>query len=164
VSDDREPRAYLSFVRVTRARGTSWLLSVGATFTSIGGFMIGAAFVKRLDDHFRTLASLGGAAILIFGLVTAFSGLAALLMHDVYIAIREDGVILHANKDETFLPWSTIARVRLGEDARSVHFDTKDDADGPAGGWIVGGEAGELVDRLEQLRRKAALGPLLALA
>lgn len=65
----------------------------------------------RLGDTALGIAAvLGGLALVIAGPVLAAVGLKRVLVDDVYLALRSNGVLWKDGAGETFVPWDSLAR------------------------------------------------------
>ena len=83
--------------------------------------------------------------------------MAMLLFENVYLLIREDGVLCHENGKETTIAWGDLVKVSLDGTTGFVVFERKD---APAVRWFAGKNAKDLHGRLEDARRKALHGLL----
>jgi hypothetical protein len=101
-----------------RVRG---ILVRGGVSLSVGALLLLlCALTERL--HLATGVRVGMSVLgaLLFGhaLVTGFMQLPTLLRHDVYVAIRTDGLLLNLEPDpEILLPWADLASIdAVGEE------------------------------------------------
>jgi hypothetical protein len=123
----------------------------------VGGTLIGAAFVSRLGQTLGHGVALVGACMTLGGLVLAVGSAVVMIQEERYLAVRVDGILLHPSRDnETLVAWDDIAEVSANADG-AVIVKRKE---GSAETWSVGAEAGALADKLEDFRKKAALGIL----
>ncbi|HEX7666621.1 MAG TPA: hypothetical protein VF407_18970 [Polyangiaceae bacterium] len=92
-----------------------------------------------------------GALVLLTGLFLGFLGMARLVRHDAYVAVTNDGLVVHVEGD-AFYPWSEL-RAIVAEN-EGIGLDRE-------GGRVhVAGTFGDLkpqalADRLEDWRRKS---------
>jgi hypothetical protein len=150
----------LDWFRAEPVSRTKFLLISGTVFVFLGSPTLGAAFIHTLPESTRTSVGMLGAVMLLTGLFTAFGGLAMLLSHDDYLAIRLDGVVLHKSKSETILRWGDLNRVVLDDRKTSLVFMlTRPDM---TTSWHIGTTAPALALHLDDLRRKGTSGILRA--
>ena len=76
---------------------------------------------RRSDD--AQLPHALGAAMLVFGLVTAFGGMTVLLAHDEYLAVRADGILVHRSRGDVVLAWAEVLAVRYDPAEQALIFD-----------------------------------------
>ncbi|HVJ94227.1 MAG TPA: YcxB family protein, partial [Labilithrix sp.] len=101
------------------------------------------------------IVSLAGGLAVISGLILGFGAMAMLVFENVYLLLREDGVLCHDNGKETTIAWSDLEAVTVDERAGVVVFHRKDEA--PLR-WFSGANAKELCRRIEDAKRKAVHG------
>lgn len=122
--------------------------------TGIGGTVVGAHLVHRLDSGKGALLSLAGGLTLMAGLLVGFGTLAKLVFEDTWLAIRQEGVVLHDDDAEILVSWDELGEV-IVEPAGYLVF-------GRAGAdpvrWYAGGVAADIAARIAEARRKAAHG------
>jgi hypothetical protein len=153
------PADLLEWFRVDRARGVGWLLVTGATLVFVGALLVGGGVLTHTPSDTLRHLTLLGAAMLVFGLVTAFGGMTVLLAQDEYLAVRADGVLVHRAGGDVVLPWAEVLAVRYDAVAAALVFDAKEEP------YVLkerysGASGAELAAHLEELRRKATLAPL----
>jgi hypothetical protein len=146
--------AGIDFFRVDRSGATRRLLVVAGLLVAVGATSIGAHLVRRLGADLGHLVSLVGGLTVVAGLILGFGAMAMLLFENVYLLIREDGVLCHENGKETTIAWADIEKVTL-EGTGVVVFQRKDAA--PLR-WFAGSNAKDLHARLEDAKRKALHG------
>lgn len=145
----------VDFFRVDRSTTTKRLLVVAAILVSIGATSIGAHLIRRLGPSVARLLSLGGGLMVAFGLIVGFGAMAMLVFENVYVLLREDGVLCHDNGAETIIPWAELERVtREGE----TGFLVLQRVDAPPFRWFAGENADELRRRIDEAKRKALHG------
>ena len=147
----------IDFFRVDRSKATRQLLSVAGVLVGLGGVAIGAHLVKRLGERLGHLLSLLGGAVVIAGLVLGFGAMAVMIFEDVYVLLRDDGLVLHDNGKETTIAWSNLASVSLADERGFLCFER---VDGGPVRWFVGDEAESLRPRIETARLRAIHGLL----
>ena len=89
--------------------------------------------------------SLGGGLTVIVGLILGFGAMAMLLFENVYLLIREDGLLCHENGKETTIAWADLEGVKLDGRTGFVVFERR------------GGAAVSLVRRASR-RRTSTVG------
>ena len=149
--------AGVDFFRVDRSGATKRLLIVAGVLVSVGATSIGAHLVSRLEADVGHLVSLLGGLLVISGLILGFGAMAMLLFENVYLLIREDGVLCHENGKETTIGWGDLEQVSVDGTTGFIVFERSTSA---AVRWFAGKNAKELHGRLEEARRKALHGLL----
>ncbi len=124
---------------------------------TLGATAIGAHLVQRLPASLSHAVSLVGGITVIVGLVTAFGTLATMLFENVYLAIRDDSLLLHDNGKETVIPWEELTAVVVDAPAGVVELRRPDK---PALRWFAGRGAKVVGVRIEDARRKGKHGLL----
>jgi hypothetical protein len=147
--------AGVDFFRVDRSGATKRLLIVAGTLVAVGATSIGAHLVRRLGPSLGRLVSLLGGLTVVAGLILGFGAMAMLLFENVYLLLREDGVLCHENGKETVVAWSDLEDVTLEEATGVVVFQRKGAA--PLR-WYAGANAKELHGKVEGARRKVLHG------
>jgi hypothetical protein len=148
-------RAGVDFFRVDRSGTTTKLLVSGVVLVATGALAIGAHLMHRLPESVSHLVSLGGGIAAVGGLVTAFGALAMMLFENVYMSIRDDGLLIHDNGKETTVPWDELEQVVVLEKEGLVELRRRDDD--PLR-WYAGPSAEDVGGRVEEARRKAVHG------
>ncbi len=149
------PGARLDFFRVDRSGPTKRLLVVAGILVSGGMFLIGAHLVRRLEAGSSHTITLIGGLTLATGLILGFGAMAMMLFENVYLQIKNDGVLLHENGKETEIKWTDIEAIEL-----ESTFIILKRTEGEAVRWFAGKDAGDVKAKVEDARRKAALGIL----
>lgn len=124
---------------------------------TLGATAIGAHLVRRLPASVSHAVSLVGGITVIVGLVTAFGTLATMLFENVYLAIRDDSLLLHDNGKETVIPWDELNAVVVDAPNGVVELRRPDK---PALRWFAGKGAKVVAARIEDARRKGKHGLL----
>ena len=150
--------AGVDFFRVDRSGATRRLLVVAGVLVTVGATTIGAHLVSRLGPDTGHLVSLVGGTMVISGLVLGFGAMAMLLFENVYLLIREDGVLLHENGKETTIGWGDLERATL--DGGSTGFLVLQRRDAQPVRWFAGTNVKAVHQRIEEARRKALHGLL----
>lgn len=150
--------AGVDFFRVDRSGTTTKLLVSGVVLVTTGASAIGAHLMHRLPDSVSHLVSLTGAIAAIGGLVTAFGALAMMLFENVYMTIREDGLLIHDNGKETTVPWDELEEVVVLAPQGLVELRRGEKE--PLR-WHAGSAAKDVGGRIDEARRKAAHGLII---
>ena len=149
----RERLEPFEFFRVDRVRHTGRNLVFGASMVAVGASAIGSAFVRRVDPSTaRTVAGAGG-FLLIVGLLVGFGTMIATLLENAYLGMSDDGIVLHDGGAETLLTWESVARIEHRRDAIVIA-----EASGREQLFYAGSTAKVVAERIELVRRRAALG------
>ncbi len=149
----------VDFFRVDRSAATRSLLVGAGSLVTVGATVVGAHLVSRLGADLGHLLSLLGGVMVIAGLVLGFGAMAMLLFENVYLLIRQDGVLCHENGRETTIPWADLEAVSLEEASGVLVFRRRG---GEPLRWFAGKTAKEIQGRVEDAKRKALHGLLKA--
>jgi head-tail adaptor len=154
----------LEWFRLDRAGGTRWLLGLGSLGVFLGAGLLGGAFLTHTTEALRNVSTVGG-ALLLFGLFTAFGGMALLLANDDYLAVRADGILLHRASGDVLVTWESLRKVRA--DARALVLERREEDASETTETTMrieerytGATRVELAAHLEALRRKASMAEL----
>jgi hypothetical protein len=147
--------AGVDFFRVDRSGTTAKLLVSGVVLVTTGASAIGAHLMHRLPESVSHLVSLVGAIAAIGGLVTAFGALGMMIFENVYMTIREDGLLIHDNGKETTVPWDELEAVVVLAKQGLVELRR---GEKEALRWYAGSAAKDVGGRIEEAKRKAAHG------
>jgi len=146
--------------RVDRGRGTRQLLVTGGALVFVGGGLVSGGFLTHQSSTVLSILTLTGASFLAFGLIFTFVGMAVLLAHDEYVAVRADGIVFHSGRaDELFL-WAEIEQIAADDEGASWSIHRASSAPHVVNAAYAGVTPGELAAHLEQLRLKARIAPL----
>lgn len=151
-------RAGVDFFRVDRSGTTTKLLVSGVVLVAMGASAIGAHLMHRLPESVGHLVSLAGGIAAVGGLVTAFGALAMMLFENVYMSIRDDGLLVHDNGKETIVPWEALVEVKVLEAEGIVELRRRDQD--PLR-WYAGKSAKDVGARVVEARRKAVHGLMI---
>lgn len=149
--------AGIDFFRVDRSGATRRLLVIAGVLVSVGMTCVGAHLVRRLPNDLAHVISLGGGLTVISGLILGFGSMAMLLFENVYLLIREDGLLCHENGKETLITWAELSEATLDADAGVVVFERRA---GASIRWYAGKNARDVHAHVEDARRKALHGLL----
>jgi hypothetical protein len=147
----------VDFFRVDRSGATRKLLIVAGILVATGMTSIGAHLVHRLGPDFAHMVSLVGGLLLAVGLILGFGAMAMLLFENVYLLIREQGVLCHENGKETEILWADLVSVSHEEKTGIVVFERRG---AEALRWFAGSIAKTVRERVEDAKRKAMHGLL----
>lgn len=148
------PRAFLEFFRRDMG-GISRRILVPAgilVFCGAPGVCYGAAVKGSGALHLAV--GVAGACVLLSGLFLGFIGMARLVRHDAYLAVVEDGLVIHLETaGDAFYSWETLRSIAPKENGLALEL-------GDASVVAVEGRFGgldpkTLAERLEDWRRKA---------
>ena len=148
----------VDFFRVDRSGTTRRLLFSATGLVTSGCLGIGAHLVSNFNESVGHAISLFGGVLTIAGLVLGFGGLAMLLFENVYLLIREEGLLFHDNGKETTVPWPDFEGATL--DATTPGFILFHRKDATPLRWFAGRGAKNIHARVEEARRKALHGLL----
>ena len=145
----------VDFFRIDRSGSTKRLLAFGVVLVAGGASAVGAHLVHRLSTDTGHLVSLIGGGSMIGGLVTTFGALAMLLFENVYLSIREDGLLLHDNGRDTIILWDELTNVVVDQGFVELRRAEKEVLR-----WFAGKGAPNVAARIEEAQRKALHGLL----
>ncbi|MDB5218858.1 MAG: hypothetical protein JWO86_6785 [Myxococcaceae bacterium] len=149
--------AGVDFFRVDRSGTTTKLLVSGVLLVTTGASAIGAHLMHRLPESVSHLVSLTGGIAVIGGLVTAFGTLGMMLFENVYLTIRDEGLLIHDNGNETSVPWDELTEVVVLAPKGLVELRRGEKE--PLR-WFAGSAAKDVGGRIAEAKRKAAVGLL----
>ena len=152
-------RAGVDFFRVDRSGTTTKLLVTGVVLVASGASAIGAHLMHRLPETASHLISLLGGIAAVGGLVTAFGALAMMLFENVYMSLRDDGVLIHDNGKEITVAWEELEAVVVTDDAKGF-VELRRREKEPLR-WFAGSGAKDVGARVEEARRKAMHGLMI---
>ena len=147
----------VDFFRVDRSGTTTRLLVIAVIMVSAGASGVGAHLVNRLPADVSHLVSLVGGVTMIAGLVLAFGALAMMLGENVYMLIRDDGLLVHDNARETVIAWAELTKVVV--DAPKGIVELRRSGKSPLR-WYAGKAAPQVASRIEEAQRKGVHGIL----
>ncbi len=145
------PPVLREFFRVDQVASFRRVLLPAVLLLTVGPpLILFSATMKQVRGH-EVLGFLG-ALLTLLGLLTGFVGTGLLLGDDRYVGVRDDGLVVHIGREETFHPWEALSAIR-GEDGDLVIELTQ--------GARVRLPFGKkdlphVVERLEDWRRKSA--------
>lgn len=145
----------VDFFRVDRSASTKRLLIVAAGLTALGASAIGAHLMHRLSFEVSFGVSLAGGVTMVFGLLLGFVTMGLMLFEDVYLAIRDEGVLVHDNGKQTTIAWDALERIYAEPDAGIVVLEERA---GTLVRFFVGKDTGGVVRNVQEAQRKARHG------
>lgn len=148
----------VDFFRIDRSGPTRRLLVIAGSLVAVGATAIGAHLVHRIAPDLGHVVSLAGGVTVVAGLVLGFGAMAMVVFENVYLLIREDGLVCHDNGKETTIVWDALERVVAERGTGFVVFERSDGA--PPVRWFAGSSSAILRGRVEDARRKAIHGLL----
>jgi hypothetical protein len=151
------PTAGVDFFRVNRSASTRWLLIVAASLVTGGAIAIGAHLVHRIAADVGHLVSLVGGVATIAGLVLGFGTMAMMLFENVYLTIEVERVLVHDNGRETPIAWDDLDGVDVEKGLVVLRR-----ANGEPVRFHAGGASKDIARRIQEAKRKAAHGLLVA--
>jgi hypothetical protein len=130
----------------------------GPALLTVGGLVVAVSFLTRQPIHVRVVAAALGLAFTAGGAIFTMAGMHRILREDSYLAIRTDGLTLQWAARETQIAWAELEGVRWDESTRELVLER---SDGEAVVFArpfarITGPA--LVKRIEQARRRIAMG------
>lgn len=145
----------VDFFRVDRSGVTRRLLVTGVLMVTAGATGVGAHLVHRLPYAVSRMVSLIGAATVIGGLVLAFGSLAMIMFENVYLSIRDDGLLVHDDGKETTIAWEELSSVVVDgpKGILELHRAGKETLH-----WHAGRAAKDVAARIDEAKRKATHG------
>jgi hypothetical protein len=150
----------LAFYRADTSARVRRVLIFAPVAMTLAGMVIAVSFLTHQPERVRVMsAALGFAMVAGTGIMTALV-LQRVLRDDGYLAIRTDGIVVQAAARESLVPWAELAEARWDEPGRTLILAR---SEGPpvVVAWSFARISGpELVDRIEQDRRKAKMGLL----
>ena len=141
------------YFRVDRARSTRRNLVLGASMVAMGASAVGSAFMHTLDPQLAHAVAFFGGVVLFVGLLLGFGTMVATLLENAYLGMREDGIVLHDDERETLLGWNDVVRIEHRKGAVVIA-----EASGREQIFYAGSGAKHVADRIELVRKRAALG------
>ncbi len=147
-----DPRAYLEFYRADQSGAVRRILLPALLLLTVGPPLVLVSATMKQTAHHEVLGFLG-ALLMMLGLVIGFSGIASLLLDDRYLAVVEDGLIVHVTKEDVFYAWADLEHVRCeGSALVLLPRNTSEPVLVPFSKRTIA----EIAVRLEEWRRKSA--------
>jgi hypothetical protein len=145
----------VDFFRVDRSSSTRRLLTTSAIMIALGACGVGAHLMHRLTVLEGRVVSLTGGAIMLAGLVLGFGTMAMMLFEDIYLAIKDEGLLVHDNGREVAVPWDELDAVDVDAGKGAITLRRKE---GEPLVFNAGGSASDVARRITEARRKGAYG------
>jgi len=144
------------------------ILVAGPAILTTGGVVIAVSFLSHQRHDVRTASVLVGFALIAGGAVLTTAGMHRILREETSLAIRTDGVAWRDAAGETFVPWESLAGARWDSSTGEVVLERTGASPLRLGQSFVAANAtlehrarvsgARLVERIEQSRRRAAMG------
>lgn len=140
------------------------VLFAGPGVLTLGGLIVAVSFVARHGADVRVAAALAGLALVALGAVFTAAAMYWTLRQDVYVALRTDGLSLHGGSasapEETFIAWDAMAAARWDGARRELRVERVQGEALVVTRRYAGVSLSDLAYRIEQTRRRAAMGLL----
>ena len=150
------PTPGVDFFRVDRSAPTYRILALCAVAIMVGVLGIGAHLVHRIGADAAHVISVAGGVSVLAGLVVGFGSMAVMLFENAYLAIKDEGVIVHDNGKETTIAWDDLAAIEVEERV----FVALRRQGAPPIRFHAGKAAPDITAKVEEAKRKAAHGLL----
>jgi hypothetical protein len=147
-----DPRAYVEFYRADQSGAVRRILLPALALLTVGPPLVLVSATMKQVEHHEVLGFVG-ALLMVLGLVIGFSGITALLLDDRYLAVVEDGLIVHVTKEDVFYAWDDLAQVRC--EGHALVLLPRNSAE-PVLVPFSKATIAEIAVRLEDWRRKSA--------
>ncbi|MGD0674638.1 MAG: hypothetical protein ABSC94_04425 [Polyangiaceae bacterium] len=136
------------------------VLLAGPVILTLGGVVIAASFLARASTDLRACAAAVGFVLIAGSAVLTVLALHQILRDDGYLSIRTDGVALQASSSETLVVWDQLVGARWDAARSEIVIERAGDDVVVLGRPFAGVTGPALAQRIEQARRRAALGLL----
>jgi hypothetical protein len=140
------------------------VLLAGPGVLTTGGLVVAVSFLAHAKHDVRVVTAAAGLALIAAGAVFTMTAMYRILRSDVYVAIRTDGLALHAGSasvdEETLIAWDAIAGARWDEAAAAIVLERVEGSPLTIARRFARIPGPELARRLEQARKRAAMGML----
>jgi hypothetical protein len=154
----------VEWYRLDQGRRMRRILIAGPGLLTLGGLLIALSFTSRHGADLRVAAVLGGLGLVASGAVLTVASMYWTLRQDAYIALRTDGLTLHGGSasapEETFIPWDALAQASWDSTRAEVRLEQVDGRVVVVALSYAGISLSALAQRIEQTRRRAAMGLL----
>jgi hypothetical protein len=154
----------IEWYRLDHGRRMRRILIGGPGVVTLGGLLIAVSFTGRHAADLRVAAVLGGLGLVASGAALTIATMYWTLRQDAYIALRTDGLTLHDGSasapEETFIPWDALAQASWDSARAEVRLEQVDGRVVVVARPYAGIALSVLAQRIEQTRRRAAMGLL----
>lgn len=147
----------VDFFRVDRSDRTRFFLALAAVMIAGGASAVGAHLMHRFTPHAGHAISIAGGVVMLSGLVLGFGTMATMLFEDVYLVIRDSGLLVHDNGKDVEVAWDELAAVDLDLERGQVALRR---TGGDSFVFHGGRSAAGIAARIEDAKRKATHGLL----
>ena len=130
-------------------------LAAGVASMSLGALVVGTSLLARATLEVRAIAAIVGFVAVAGGPLVTALGLRKPLMEELYLAMRDDGVLLHFEGPEMMLPWDSIERVAYDDAQCTVCLQLRSGEAVRVQRDFAGITGDALARRLDDCRRKA---------
>lgn len=83
---------------------------------SVGSIAIGLSWVLPVPDLWRVAVAIVGGSLTVAGPLSAFLRIPALLRHDDYIALTNEGILRVNGQEQVFYPWDLVVEAMPSQD------------------------------------------------
>jgi hypothetical protein len=158
----------VEWYRLDHGRRMQRILITGPGVLTLGAMLIALSLTGRHGADLRMAAVLGGLALVASGAAFTAASMYWTLRQDAYIALRTDGLALHSGsssgqpsgQEETFIPWDALAQASWDSARAVVRLEQVDGRVVVVARPYAGITLPNLAQRIEQTRRRAAMGLL----
>ena len=134
------------------------ILVAGPAILTTGGVVIGLSFLSHLKHDVRITSVLLGFVLIAGGALLATAGMHRILREETSLAIRTDGVAWRTTAGEVLVAWDSLAAARWDASKGELVLDRTDAAPLRVGERFARVTGARLAERIEQSRRRAAMG------
>jgi hypothetical protein len=136
------------------------VLVAGPAALSLGGLVVGVSFATREPRDVRSMAVLLGLGLVAGGAGFTLAAMFHLLRDDAYLAIRTDGVVVHASQRsaETLVAWADLSRVRWDERRLELVLERANGDAVVMNRMFARISGSALAEKIEQARRRMSMG------
>jgi hypothetical protein len=152
------PVHMVNWYRVNPWKRMRVVLIVGPVLLSLGGLVVAVSFATRAPASLRELSDVAGMLLIAGGALVTMLGMHRILRDDAYLSIRTDGVMLQAASTETFVAWDDLTSARWDAARLAVLLERREGDAVVVGQRFATIDGPELAERIEQARRRAAMG------
>jgi hypothetical protein len=152
----------VEWYRPDHGRRLRRILIAGPGILTLGALLIALSFTARHAAELRVAEVLAGLGLVASGAAFTAASMYWTLRQDAYIALRTDGLAVHAASasapQETFIPWDALARASWDSGSGEVRLEQVDGRVIVVTRTYAGITLSDLAQRIEQTRRRAAMG------
>jgi hypothetical protein len=141
--------------RVDRSSAIKRALGASAVLMATGSLVVGLSLLATRSPALRVVAAVVGFVSIAGGPILAFLGLRGPLVEELYLAMRDDGLVLHFEAPEVVIPWEAIERIAYDGARGSVRLRLRSGDDVEVARTFSGIATDALARKLDDCRRKA---------